>query len=338
MGRGLDALIGESVIEKDEIAEVMGLKKESKNDSDDHKKSVKNFEKAEKESVKHEISEKLPELPKEIEVDEKGCLWIDPLLLKPNPFQPRIEFDQKELEELAESIKEHGIIQTIAIQPIKNKDGGFDFYIVSGERRTRAARLLNLKKVPVRILELDDQKKLEIALIENIQRSNLNPVEEAQAYYNLMQNSGLTQEEVAKRVGKSRPVIANSLRLLKLPEDILRAISTGQIDSGHARSLLAVTNPADMRILFGEIIGKGLSCRQSDERAKELNNGGRAASKKEPKKVEKRDPDIVSIEQKFIDVFGTKVVLKGTIEKGSIQIDYFSKEDLDRLYNVIVHK
>ena len=329
LGNGLDALMGKSEKDKNEIIDAVSFKGKSEADA---KISVSSEKTEGVQSVAPAISVASANLPAGIEADENGCLWVDPALLKPNPHQPRTEFDQKALEELAESVKEHGIVEPIIIE----KKDGSDFYIIAGERRTRAARLAGLAKVPVQIRKFDEQKKLEVALIENIQRANLNPVEEAQAYYNLMQMSGLTQEEVAKRVGKSRPVIANSLRLLKLPEDMLRAISSGQIDAGHARSLLSVTNPADMRILFGEIIGKGMNCRQSEERAKELNNGGRAAGKKDAKKTPKKDPDIAAIEQKFIEVFGTKVVLKGSIEKGSIQIDYFSKQDLDRLYNVIV--
>ena len=151
-----------------------------------------------------------------------------------------------------------------------------------------------------------------------------------------MQMGDLSQEEVSKRVGKKRSTVANSLRLLKLPQDMQKSLVDGQISAGHARAILSVVNIAEQRILFGKIVGTGLSVRQAEEMASDYNNGGRAAPKKSTKKAAKRDPDIVEIEQKFIEVFGTKVVLKGSIEKGSIQIDYFSKADLDRLYNVIV--
>lgn len=274
---------------------------------------------------------KTTNLPEGIEVDENGGLWLNPNLLIANPDQPRKTFNQKELEELADSIREHGVIEPILIEA---KDDG-KFYIIAGERRTRAAKLAGAEKVPVQIRKYDEVKKLEVALIENIQRADLNPIEEAQAYYGLMQLGDLNQEDVAKRVGKGRPTIANAIRLLKLPEDMQKSLIDGQITAGHARALLSVNNVSDMRILFGKIVGSGLSVRNAEELAKEYNNGGRAASKKTAKKVEKKDPDVAEIEQKFIEVFGTKVVLKGSIDKGSIQIDYFSRQDLDRLYNVI---
>ena len=258
---------------------------------------------------------------------------MNPDRLVPNPSQPRKEFDAKNIEELCESIKENGIIQPILVEKAEE---GSDFYIIAGERRTRAARLAGLKKVPVRLSRYDKIKKLEVALIENIQRVDLNPIDEANAYYNLMQMGDLTQEEVARRVGKNRSTVANALRLMKLPEDIQKSLIDGQISSGHARALLMCENLADQRVLFGKIVGSGLSVRNAEDMARELNGGSRAVSKKTAKKAPDRDPDIVSIEQKFIEVFGTKVNLKGTLEKGSVVIDYYSKDDLDRLYNVIV--
>lgn len=273
-------------------------------------------------------------LPKEIEVDENGGLWLDPALLVPNPKQPRTEFDSKALEELCDSIKEHGIVQPIIIEKAPE---GENFYIIAGERRTRAAKMAGLTKVPVQIRKYDEIKKLEVALIENIQRADLNPIDEAKAYYNLMQMGDLKHEEVAQRVGKNRSTVTNSLRLLKLPEDMQRSLIDGQISAGHARALLSVTNPSDQHVLFGKIIGSGLNVRQAESLAQEYNNGGRAAGEKaKKKKVDTKDPDVIDIEQKFMEIFGTKVVLKGSIDKGSIQIDYYSRQDLDRLYNVIV--
>lgn len=309
LGRGLDALIGNQ--------------NSAKEKKDSNESNLKNNE-------QNAISNAV--IPSGIEMDENGGLWADPNLLVPNPHQPRKEFNQKDLEELADSVRENGVIEPILIE--KADDG--KFFIIAGERRTRAAKIAGLEKVPVQIRKYDEVKKLEVALIENIQRADLNPIEEAQAYYNLMELGDFGQEEVAKRVGKKRPTIANAIRLLKLPEDIQKALVEGQISAGHARALLQVANSADQRILFGKIVGNGMSVREAEELAKSYNEGGRAASKKEKKPTEKKDPDIVSIEQKFIEVFGTKVTLKGTLEKGSIQIEYFSKEDLDRLYNIVV--
>ena len=270
-------------------------------------------------------------LPEGIEVGEDGTLYADPHKFDANVHQMRTEFKQRELEELADSIRENGIIEPIIIEPGEN--GRFN--IVAGERRTRASIMAGLTKVPVQIRKYDDIQRLQIALIENIQRADLNPIDEAQAYYNLKQLADITDDELSKRIGKGRSTVTNAMRLLKLPPDIRKSLADGQISSGHARALLAVTNPADQRIMFGKIVGSGLTVAQSEELAQSLNNGGRAASSKTVKKAPKRDPEIVRIEQKFIDIFGTKVLLKGSLEKGSIEIHYFSKEDLNRLYNVI---
>lgn len=272
-------------------------------------------------------------LPVGVTMDENGSLWVETALLKPNPHQPRSEFDAKSLDELADSIREHGILEPIVIE---QADEGF--YIIMGERRTRAAKIAGLEKVPVRLGKYDEQKRLELALIENIQRADLNPIEEALAYYNLMQMSDLSQDEVAKRVGKKRPTVANALRLLKLPEDMQKSLIDLQITAGHARALLSVNNPADQRILFGKIVGSALSVREAEALAADYNNGGRASGKKVKKINIRKDPDIAEIEQKFIEIFGTKVILKGNIDKGTIQIDYFSRQDLDRLYNVIAQE
>lgn len=272
-------------------------------------------------------------LPAGVTMDENGSLWVETALLKPNPHQPRSEFDAKSLDELADSIREHGILEPIVIE---QADEGF--YIIMGERRTRAAKIAGLEKVPVRLGKYDEQKRLELALIENIQRADLNPIEEALAYYNLMQMSDLSQDEVAKRVGKKRPTVANALRLLKLPEDMQKSLIDLQITAGHARALLSVNNPADQRILFGKIVGSALSVREAEALAADYNNGGRASGKKVKKINIRKDPDIAEIEQKFIEIFGTKVTLKGNIDKGTIQIDYFSRQDLDRLYNVIAQE
>ena len=272
-------------------------------------------------------------LPAGVTMDENGSLWVETALLKPNPHQPRSEFDAKSLDELADSIREHGILEPIVIE---QADEGF--YIIMGGRRTRAAKIAGLEKVPVRLGKYDEQKRLELALIENIQRADLNPIEEALAYYNLMQMSDLSQDEVAKRVGKKRPTVANALRLLKLPEDMQKSLIDLQITAGHARALLSVNNPADQRILFGKIVGSALSVREAEALAADYNNGGRASGKKVKKINIRKDPDIAEIEQKFIEIFGTKVILKGNIDKGTIQIDYFSRQDLDRLYNVIAQE
>jgi len=271
-------------------------------------------------------------IPACIEVDDNGGLWIDPSLLVPNPQQPRIEFNQRQLEELSESIKNNGILQPIIIEQAGEKE----FYIIAGERRTRAARMAGLEKVPVQLRKFDEQQKLEMALIENIQRTDLNPIEEALAYRNLVQMSDLTQEEVAKKVGKSRSAVANSIRLLNLPDDIQRALVNGQLTSGHARALLSVKSDSDMRVMFGKIVGSGLSVREAETMAENFNNGGRASTSKKVKRTVKKDPDVALFEQQLRNLFGVRgITLNGTIDKGSIVIDYSSKNDFDRICDIL---
>ncbi len=266
-------------------------------------------------------------------------LEVDKLV--PNPHQPRTEFDEEALNELSASIKEHGIIQPVLVEEGENGK----YYIIAGERRTRAAKLAGLTKIPVRIQKFSEEKKLEVALIENIQRENLNPLEEALAYKKLMEMTGVTQDEVARRVGKNRSTVANALRLLKLPEDMQNALSSGEISAGHARALLSVSDSTDMRMLFGRIIGQNLSVREAERLALELNGNGAdpaktsggkgSAPKTDSKPAEKRDPNLVHLEERLIEVLGTKVAIKGDLEKGTVQIDYYNKDDLDRVFSLI---
>lgn len=271
-------------------------------------------------------------LPTGISSDENGTLWVDPALLKPNPRQPRTYFDDEKLAELTESVRNEGILSPVIIEDAN--DG--TFFIIAGERRTRAAKAAGLKKIPVQLRKYSEQRKLEVALIENIQRTDLNALEEAQAYYDLMELGNLTQDQVAERVGKNRSTVANCLRLLKLPEDIQKALVTDSISSGHARAILSLENDSDKRILFGKIIGQGLSVRQSENIAKEMKSGISSVAKTDLKPGPKKDPNLAALEQKLIERLGTKVQLKGGFSKGTISINYFSSEDLDRIFNLIV--
>ena len=271
-------------------------------------------------------------LPTGISSDENGTLWVDPALLKPNPRQPRTYFDDEKLAELTESVRNEGILSPVIIEDAN--DG--TFFIIAGERRTRAAKAAGLKKIPVQLRKYSEQRKLEVALIENIQRTDLNALEEAQAYYDLMELGNLTQDQVAERVGKNRSTVANCLRLLKLPEDIQKALVTDSISSGHARAILSLENDSDKRILFGKIIGQGLSVRQSENIAKEMKSGISSVAKTDLKPEPKKDPNLAALEQKLIERLGTKVQLKGGFSKGTISINYFSSEDLDRIINLIV--
>ena len=249
-----------------------------------------------------------------------------------NPDQPRKEFEEEALKDLAASIKEKGVLQPILVERKEDK-----YQIIAGERRYRAASLAGLKEVPVIEKELSEEGKLEIALIENIQREDLSPIEEAKAFSVLIKNYKIGQDELSKRVGKNRSTIANSLRLLKMPQDMQDAISSGEISSGHARAILSVVNPADQRVLFNRIVSGSVSVREAEKQATDLNNGIRGSGKNEKKDDTKKNksPDIAEIEQKFIDVLGTKVNLNGTIAKGKIEITYFSKDDLERIFDII---
>ncbi|MFQ3547114.1 MAG: ParB/RepB/Spo0J family partition protein [Termitinemataceae bacterium] len=263
----------------------------------------------------------------------QGEVWIALEKLKANPNQPRKNFDEQSLLELAASIREHGIIQPIIVEALP--DGSYQ--IVAGERRSRAARMAGLREVPAIIRNYSDERRLEVALIENVQRSDLNPIEEAQAYKRLMELTSLSQDEVAARVGKNRSTVANALRLLKLPEDMQQALATQQMTSGHARAILSVVNPADQRVLFGKILAEAISVREAEKMAQELNGGIRASSsQQESEKVHEKAPELLAMEQRFIDVLGTKVSISGGLKRGTIKIDYYSMEDLDRLYAILV--
>jgi len=248
-----------------------------------------------------------------------------------NPGQPRKNFDEAELNELAESIKIYGVIQPI----IAANAGDGTYIIIAGERRTRAARLAGLSAVPVIIREYTDQKRLEISLIENIQRADLNPIEEAAAYKNLMDYSGISQDELAARMGKNRSTVANALRLLRLPVEMQKSIEEGKVSSGHARALLSVVNSKAREKLYSDILKGDLSVRAAEKRAAALNSEKTGDKEKPAVDVKKRPPEVDAMTQKFISRLGTKVIIEGDLNKGRILIDYYSMEDLDRLYEIL---
>jgi ParB family chromosome partitioning protein len=263
--------------------------------------------------------------------------------LRPNPEQPRKHFGEDELKELADSIREHGIIE-----PIIAEEAGDGFYtIIAGERRYRAALLAGLKEAPVLLRSYPPEARLEIALIENIQRTDLNPIEEAQAYKKLMELTGLSQDSVAAKVGKNRSTVANAIRLLRLPEEMQDALIRGEISSGHARAILHAAKDEDRETLFREIREGGLSVREAERKAGELNGDGDAPppessaaaapkTRKEAPERGRRPAELTNMEEKLIEKFGTKVSVQGTLEKGSIRIDYYSMDDLGRVYDIFL--
>jgi len=246
--------------------------------------------------------------------------------IRPNPYQPRKEFEQSAIDELAGSIKEHGIIQPLIVR--KSIKG---FELVAGERRLRAAKLAGLKQVPVVVKAYTDQQLMEIALIENLQRENLNPLEEAEAYEKLIAHHDYTQDQLAKKIGKSRPHVANMLRLLQLPEGIRKMVSAADLSMGHARALLTVTDEKAQLQLAKDVVEKELSVRQLEELVKQL-SVSRETKKKKPAKNE---PVLIAIEERLRSRFGTSVKIKKGSKRGKIEIDFYSQEDLQRIVDLL---
>jgi len=252
--------------------------------------------------------------------------------IEPNPNQPRKDFDLESIKELSESIKNQGILQPLLVEKITDKK----YVIIAGERRFRAAKMAGLQRIPVLVKTFSNTQRMEVSLIENIQRENLNPYEEAFAYNYLLKEVSITQEELAKRVGKSRSTIANSIRLLQLPTQMMKALKEGKITSGHARALLSVINPADQQVLFNRILENNLSVRQAETMATDLNKGKRIVSQNQKeKKMKRKELEILDIEEKFLSVVGTKVEIKGNLEKGKIEIPYTDQEELERIYQLL---
>jgi ParB family chromosome partitioning protein len=261
-----------------------------------------------------------------------GELFLPLDKLKANPGQPRRRFDTAELEELAASIREQGIIQPIIAD--EGEDG--NYIIVAGERRSRAARLAGLTEVPVILRRYTDEKRLEVALIENIHRADLNPIEEASAYRRIMETGGLSQDEAAVRVGKNRSTVANALRLLKLSQPIQDALEDGSLSAGHARAILSVSGAVAQERLFREITAKGLSVRAAEKLSAELAGKDLPGDKSPEKTAARRDPELKALEEKLIEALGTKVTISGNLKKGRVEIEYYSMDDLDRLLELLV--
>ncbi len=242
----------------------------------------------------------------------------------PNPFQPRLNFDEEKLRELANSIKKHGVIQPVIVS--KNEKG---YELIAGERRLEASKLAGLSKVPVITQEVDDEGKLNLAMIENIQRHNLNPIEEARAYERLSREFGFSQEEVAEKIGKSRSSIANKMRLLDLPVEVQKAISEDKITEGHAKAILAVSGKEKQLAFFEMILKNSLTVRQAESKSREV-------TVKNHKRNITRDLEVENAENKLSEVLGTKVKINRLGKKGGrISIEYYSQEELNNILNKI---
>jgi ParB family chromosome partitioning protein len=268
------------------------------------------------------LSALIPERPDE--KDEK-VRYARLERIRPNPFQPRENFDQKKLEELISSIKEKGVLQPVIV---RDKEG--DYELIAGERRLRAARALGLEEVPIVVKNVDDVDALELSLIENIQREELNPVEEAKAFQRLIDEFGFSQEDVAKAVGKDRTTVANTIRLLGLPKRVQEMLANGELAMGHARALLALAGEHTILKLANRIFRKGLSVREVESIV---------SKKKSPvlhKSVPKiKDHKVMFFEEELQRILGTKVKILQGKKRGKIQIDYYSLQDLERIYNLM---
>lgn len=262
--------------------------------------------------------------------DKKDIVELKITEIEPNANQPRNYFDTEKLAALSESIKEYGVLQPIVVKQLET---GF-YKIIAGERRWRAARMAGLKKIPVIIKEYDNKETMEIALIENLQRENLNPIEEAMGFRELMNDFGLTQEELSKKVGKSRPAIANSLRLLNLPEEIRQLLIEGKLSPGHARALLGTDRKEIKLEAAKKIIEEGLNVRQIEKYIASLQIQPKI-EKEEKEDIEKKRY-FRSLESSLSNTLGTKVkIVPQKNNKGKIQIDYYSNEEFERLLEII---
>jgi len=264
-----------------------------------------------------------------------SIFWIDTDKIKPNPFQPRRDFDEARLQDLADSIKQYGVLQPLIVSRVEvEKEGGglvTEYELIAGERRLRAAKMAMVSQVPVVIREGDTAiMKLELAIIENLQREDLNSVDRARAFFRLVNEFKFTHNEIAKKMGKSREYVSNSLRILTLPEEILTALSEGKITEGHTRPILMLADhPEEQLVLFKEIVYKKITVREAEKLARKI------AYDRVRKKEFMPDPEITELEEEFQEKLGTRVHIDRKELGGQIKIDFFSTEDLRAILDLI---
>ncbi|HAT81999.1 ParB/RepB/Spo0J family partition protein [uncultured Eubacterium sp.] len=271
------------------------------------------------------VLEKAEAAEEKQKADENSVVYIGIEQIKPNVNQPRKKFNEERIAELAESILKHGIIQPLVVR----RSGAF-YEIVAGERRWRAARRADLEKVPCIIREFTDEENMLIAIIENLQREDLDPIEEANGLNQMIKKFGMTQEEVSKSISKSRPYISNSLRLLKLPEYIQELVSEGKLSMGHARALISVEDPKLQSEICSRIVKDGLSVRDVEKLVAQNTRPRR----KRAKRV--KSPDTVRAENRLKEKYGTRVSIDSTGKKGSIRLEYYSSDELNRLLDLLI--
>ena len=261
-------------------------------------------------------------------LEQSGYRTLPIYKVEPNPEQPRRDFDEEELQTLADSISVHGVIQPLTVRELPS---GY-YQIIAGERRWRAARLANLAEIPAIIIEADDKKAMELALIENLQRQDLNPVEEAMGYRTLMEDHGLTQEDAAKRVGKSRPAVANALRLLSLSEPLLEKVKTGELTAGHARAVLTLKTEKQQQEAARKIIALGLSVRQAETLCKNM------AKEKEvqPEQPVLKVDYVAECEKQLSKHLGRGVKIVNGKRKGRFELEFYGADDLENLLSALM--
>ena len=263
------------------------------------------------------------------EIDKKDIITIDLKSIYPNQDQPRRVFDEEKIKILSESIKNYGVLQPIVLKP----DDKGKYMIIAGERRYRASKLARKSDIPAVIKDIPMKDIMEIALIENLQREELNPIEEALAYRSLIKNYEVTQEEISEAVGKSRPHITNTLRLLNLPQKIMDMIDQGQITAGHGKALLRVNDENLQLELANKVIAEELSVRATEALAKKICEDN---IKEVPKKSKEKDVFIVDVEEKLRNIFGTKVNISKGKKKGKIEIEYYNEDDLTNIVSMLL--
>ncbi len=266
-----------------------------------------------------------------LQSQEGGSLSLPISQVEPGLKQPRKRFDEESLQDLADSIRIHGVIQPLTVRRLSS---GY-YQIIAGERRWRAAKLAGLTEVPAVIIEADDRKVMELGLIENLQREDLNPMEEANGYKVLMEEYGLTQEEVAQRVGKSRPAVANALRLLALPDPVHQLLEEGRLSAGHARAILAVPTGELQKKLAGKVVAEGLSVRQTEALAKRLAAGEKEKAAPRPSAGPDLSLYLQEAEKSLSGRFGRRVHIVNGRKKGKIELEYYNPEDLNTLLELL---
>ncbi len=267
-----------------------------------------------------------------LENELSGAINLPIEKVEPRADQPRSVFDETSLQELADSISQFGMIQPITVRKL---DSGY-YQIIAGERRWRAARLAELKEVPVRVIDADDKRAMELALVENLQREDLNPIEEAKGFQTLMQEYGMTQEETSQSVGKSRPAIANALRLLNLTPPVMAMLEDGDISAGHARALLAIHDEGLQLKIATKIFEESLSVRQTEQLcAKVISELSKQQEEKEDDR-EIRVNYLIETEKQLTSVLGRKVIIKDTRKKGKIELEYYGSDDREALIDALI--